>query len=320
MREWTFRLLAIVASLAFLECTLRVAGQPRYDTCWEAGNEFWIEDPVLGFGYKPGMQIAGGVANALGFRGPLPSPEKPAGTRRILYVGDSSASGFGVPDPEAFWSLATRAIAERDPTHVVEPVVAAAPGYSSYQSRVLVDRFTRYAPEWAVLYVGAHNDGRRRRFYEDAEIPARAARRRAAWHQVHVLRAGEFLVDRFSRWWSKQSRDPLAYRRVPPAAFEQNLRAMIASLREAGVKPLILIPPVSDTLAERYPSVAAYQEILERVAREEQIPSVALQPIFAHYDVADLYLPNDDFHPSPLGHRLIADAIAEAIAPASARN
>ena len=44
------------------------------------------------------------------------------------------------------------------------------------------------------------------------------------------------------------------------------------------------------------------------------MPIVALQPIFAQHDAKDVYLPDDDFHPSPLGHRLIADAIAAAIA------
>jgi lysophospholipase L1-like esterase len=320
MREWAFRLVAIAASLAFLECALRIADQPRYDTCWVAGNEFWREDPVLGFGYEPGTQVAGGVVNALGLRGPVPPVEKPAGTQRILYIGDSTVYGFGVPDDEAFWSLATRAIAQRDPAQVALPLVAAAPGYSSYQSRVLVDRFAPYAPDWAVLYVGAHNDERRRGYYEDAEIPARAARRRAAWHDVRVLRAVEFLVDRLGRWWSKQSEDPVAFRRVPPAAFEANLRAMIASLRAAGAKPLILVPPFAATLVERYPAVPVYQEILERVAREATVPSVALQPIFAQHDPKDVYLPDDDFHPSPLGHRLIAGAIADAIAPGESTN
>ena len=314
MREWAFRIVVIAASLLLGECALRIADQPRYDTCWVAGNEFWIEDPVLGFGYQPGTSVAGGVVNAFGLRGPLPDVEKPAGTRRILYVGDSTASGFGVDDDEAFWSLATRAVAEREAVPV-EPLVAAAPGYSSYQNRVLVERFAPYAPDWAVLYVGAHNDERRRGYYEDAEIPARAARRHAAWHDVRLLRAGEFLVDRIGRWWSKQSKDPLANRRVPPDAFEENLRAMIASLRAAGVKPLLLVPPHAETLLDRYPSVATYRAILERVAQQEQVPSVALQPIFAAHDAADLYQPNDDFHPSPLGHRLIAGAIAEAIAP-----
>ncbi len=313
MRELAFRVLAIAFSLALFEGGLRLLDQPRYDTCWVTENEFWREDPMLGFAYEPGMAMAGGVVNALGLRGPVPAHEKPAGARRILYIGDSTVYGFGVADDEAFWSLATRALAARHPGQSFEPMVAAAPGYSSYQSRVLVERFAPFAPDWAVLYVGAHNDERRRMYYEDAAIPARAARQHATWHQLRALRAGEFLIDRLGRWVEKQVGGPTAWRRVPPAAFEANLRAMLATARAAGARPLLLIPPLADTLARRYPATPVYQEILKRVAAEQQIASVALEPLFAAYDPKDLYRPDDDFHPNPLGHRLIADAIVQAI-------
>jgi lysophospholipase L1-like esterase len=313
MRELAFRVLAVGFSLAFFELALRLLDQPRYDTCWVSDNAFWREDPVLGFAYEPGLAMAGGVVNALGLRGPVPPREKPAGARRILYVGDSTAYGFGVADDEAFWSLATRAVAARHPGESFEPLVAAAPGYSTYQSRVLVERFAPFAPDWAVFYVGAHNDERRRMYYEDAEIPARAARRQAAWHQLRALRAGEFLIDRLGRWVEKQVGGPTAWRRVPPDAFEANLRAMIATVRAAGARPLLLIPPLADTLARRYPATPVYQEILERVAAEQDVASVALAPLFAAHDPKELYRPDDDFHPNALGHRLIADAIARAI-------
>jgi lysophospholipase L1-like esterase len=316
MRELAFRVLALAFSLALFEGGLRVLDQPRYDTCWVSGNQFWREDPVLGFAYEPGLSVAGGVVNALGLRGPVPPREKPAGTRRILYVGDSSVFGFGVADEETFWSIATRGVGARHPELVFEPLVAAAPGYSSYQSRVLVDRFVPYAPDWVVFYVGAHNDERRRGYYEDADIPARAARRHAAWHQLRTLRAGEFLIDRFGRWVSKRVGGPLASRRVPPEAFEANLRAMIASARGAGVRPLLLVPPLADSLVKRYPATPIYHEILRRVAAEEQVASVELQPVFAAHELKDLYHPSDDVHPSKLGHRLIAGAITQAIAAA----
>lgn len=313
MREWVFRLSAIVFALALSEGALRLLDQPRYDTCWVSGNELWREDPVLGFAYEPGGAVAGGVVNSLGLRGPVPPQEKPAGTRRILYVGDSTAFGFGVPDDEAFWSLATREVAAQHPDRVFEPLVAAAPGYSSYQSRILVDRLLPFAPDWVVFYVGAHNDERRRSYYEDAEIPARAARRKAAWHQLRTLQAGEFLIDRFGNWISKKAHRPTMFRRVPPDEFEANMTAMIAAVRATGARPLILVPPLADSLVERYPGTPIYHEILRRVAAEQDVPSVELQPIFAEQDQTEVYRTGDDVHPSPLGQRLIARAIARAI-------
>lgn len=313
MREWAFRLFAIVFSLALLEGALRVLDQPRYDTCWVSGNEFWREDPVLGFAYEPGGAVAGGIVNEIGLRGPVPPLAKPAGTRRILYVGDSTAFGFGVPDDEAFWSLATREVGARHPEQIFEPLVAAAPGYSSYQSRILVDRLLPYAPDWVVFYVGAHNDERRRSYYEDAAIPARAARRKATWHRLRTLQAGEFLIDRLGRWVSKQVHVPNTFRRVPPEAFDANMTAMIAAVRAAGARPLILVPPLSDSLVKRYPGTPAYHDILRRVAAEQNVPSVELQPVFTEQEQTAVYRTGDDVHPSPLGQRLIAHAIARAI-------
>jgi lysophospholipase L1-like esterase len=313
MREWVFRLFAIVFAFALFEGALRVLDQPRYDTCWVSSNELWREDPVLGFSYAPGVAVAGGTVNAIGLRGPVPAREKPAGTRRILYVGDSTAFGFGVPDDETFWSLATREVAAQHPDRVFEPLVAAAPGYSSYQSRVLVDRMLPFAPDWVVFHVGAHNDGRRRSHYEDAEIPARAARRNAAWHQIRALRAGEFLIDRFGHWMAKRVHRSIWFRRVPPEAFEANMTVMIAAARSAGAQPLILVPPLSDSLSKRYPGTPVYHDILRRVAAEQDVPRVELQPIFAEHDTTEVYRTGDDVHPSPLGQRLIARAIARAI-------
>jgi lysophospholipase L1-like esterase len=313
MREWVFRLFAIAFSLAVLEGALRLLDQPRYDTCWVSGNEFWREDPVLGFAYEPGGVVARGVVNSLGLRGPVPPQQKPAGTRRILYVGDSTAFGFDVRDDEAFWSIATREVAAQHPDQVFEPLVAAAPGYSSYQSRILVDRFGPYSPDWVVFYVGAHNDERRRSYYKDAEIPARAARRKAAWHQLRTLRAGEFLIDRIGNWITKRAHRPTMFRRVPPDEYEANMIAMIAAARATGARPLILVPPVSDSLVKRYPGTTIYREILRRVAAEQDVPSVELQPIFAEQDQTEVYRTHDDVHPSALGQRLIAHAIAQAI-------
>jgi len=313
MREWIFRLFAIVFAFALFESALRLFDQPRYDTCWVSGNDQWREDPVLGFSYEPGGNVAGGTVNAIGLRGPVPQQRKPEGTRRILYVGDSTAFGFGVPDDETFWSLATREIGAQHPDRIYEPLVAAAPGYSSYQSRVLVDRMLPFAPDWVVFYVGAHNDERRRSYYVDADIPARAARRQAAWHQIRTLQAGEFLIDRFRRWLGKRFHRSIWFRRVPPDAFEANMRAMIAAVRAAGAQPLILVPPLSDSLLERYASTPVYHDILRHIAAELGVPSVELQPVFAEHDASDVYRAGDDVHPSPLGQRLIARAIAQAI-------
>jgi len=313
LRELVFRVLAVACAALLLEGGLRVLDLPRMDTCWAPKEDFWVPDDQLGFAYRPGRRVASGVVNALGLRGPVPGPEKPPDERRILYVGDSTAYGFGVADDQAFWSLATRAVAARHPGLAVVPIVGAAPGYSSYQSRVLVDRLLPERPDVVVFYVGAHNDHGRRSYYPDSAIPVRMARRHAAWHRLHVLRAFEFVGDGLGRWLSSRLRDPVDLVRVPPAAFEANLRAMIAATRAAGSQPLLLVPPLTETLAARHPAAPRYRELLLELARELDVPAVDLQPLFASPDPRALYLPNDDIHPNAAGHRRIADAIAASV-------
>ena len=85
---------------------------------------------------------------------------------------------------------------------------------------------------------------------------------------MRTLQAGEFLIDRFGRWVAKRVGRSIAFRRVPPDTFEANIRAMIAAVRAAGAQPLILVPPLSDSLLERYASTPVYHDILRHIAAE----------------------------------------------------
>ena len=305
--EIAFRVAAIALSLLALEGALRVLGLPASDGCWAPKESYWVPDAALGFAYRPGARVAGGVINEIGLRGPVPAADLSPDPPRILFLGDSSAYGFGVSDDETFWALASGGLG-------AEPIVGAAPGYSSYHSRVLLARFlAEQRPAWVVFYVGAYNDHRRRVYYADAEIPQRMARRHAAWHRIHTLAAGELVFDKLARWARRQSRDPLATVRVAPAEFETHLRAMLANTREAGARSLVLIPPFSPELrARRAETIPLYEEILRRVAAEEADRVVELGPDFALPSDAPLFQ-RDGIHPSAAGQARIAAVIERTI-------
>lgn len=303
--EFAFRAAAIVLSLLALEAGLRLLGLPAADACWVPKEAFWIPDDQLGFAYRPGARVAGGIINEIGLRGPVPDAAGSAGKPRMLFLGDSSAYGFGVADEESFWSLASRALD-------AEPIVAAAPGYSTYHSRVLLERLLPTRPEWVVFYVGAYNDHRRRVYYADAEIPERMARRHAGWHRIRTLAAGELVFDKLGRWLRRQSHDPLAMVRVSPAAFETNLRAMLAATRAAGVRSLVLIPPFSNELRARRQSISQYEQILRRVAGEAADRVVELGPDFDAASGVPLFQ-RDGIHPTVAGQARIAAAIEREI-------
>jgi lysophospholipase L1-like esterase len=305
-----FRALPTLVLLLALEPVLRALDVPRVDTCIIDLENVWEAEPQLGFRLRPGATIGPATVNALGMRGPVLPLAKAPGTFRIVYIGDSSCFGLGVPEDGTFAALATAELAAAFPGTHFEYTIGANPGWSSYQSRVVLERLLPYAPDLVVFYVGARNDHTRARYFADEEIPARMARRESAWHQVRILRGLELATDLAWNRVVRRLRPRAEQTRVPPEAFERNLRAMLEATRRAGAAALVLLPPVAKRFGERRKLVPEYQAILEAVAAEYGVPSTRLQRVFAGRDESALYVPGDDVHPSALGHRLIADEIA----------
>jgi lysophospholipase L1-like esterase len=310
VREWSFRAVALALALLLFEGGLRALDLPRTDTCWAPKEDYWLPDDALGFAYRPGARVARGTINAIGLRGPVPPRDESPDPLRLLFVGDSSAYGYGVADEESFWSLAARAVGAARPDAKVEPIVAAAPGYSSYQSRVLLARMLPYRPDWVVFYVGAYNDHRRRSYYPDAAIPERMARRRAAWHAIRALRAGEFAADVLGRWFARHFRARVETVRVPPDAFAANVAAMLDATRRSDARAIVLVPPFSPKLRGKVAAIPRYEAILREEAARAGARLVELGPLF---DDPGADFQPDQIHPSARGQARIADAAAAAI-------
>jgi lysophospholipase L1-like esterase len=313
------RLLLLLAStllaLAAFEAGLRALGLPGFDACWHVAEPFWQPepDPELGWRYRPGAEVALATVNERGLRGPVLAPARTPGRERLLFVGDSTCFGIWVELDDTFAARASRALAAAR-GHAVEYEIAALPGYSSWHSRVLVRRLVgRQRPDHVVLYVGAHNDHGSARYYRDAEIPARLARRDAAWHRLRTLLLVENAVDEAWRHWGRKLVPAEQALRVPPDAFAANLRDMLRRTREAGAAPLVVSPPWSARQLADHPAIPRYREALRAVAREEGAALLDLQPLFAAGDETELYQ-RDRVHFSAAGHALAARAIAERLA------
>jgi len=301
--------------LAGFEGLLRLLDLPRFDTCWVTKEDFWVEDPELGFTYEPGRTVSWGTINSLGLRGPEPPVEKPPGTLRLLFIGDSSVYGVGTHDEATFYHTAVASIAARFPDRDVDYLVGAIPGYSSYHSRILLDRLLVYEPDIVIFYVGAYNDHARGRYYRDADIPKRMARRFAWWHRIHTVEAVELVSNVFYRKFIRKLRSKENKARVPPWEFEENMRAMLRKTFDAGAEAVVLLPPYAASLLERRPTIPQYQEILARTAEEFGAAHTSLQAVFerATEDERTLYQEHDDYHPSVLGHRLIGEEIGRLL-------
>jgi lysophospholipase L1-like esterase len=301
---------SLLVILGTLELLFRKLDFPFFDGCFVRQHESWREDPELGFGYVPGSEVRGARINARGLRGPLLAERKPADTVRILFVGDSTCFGLGVGLDESFPAVATRLLQAEDPARHYEFVIGALPGYSSYQSRVLLERLLPLEPDLVVFYVGAYHDHADASYYHDRDIPRRMARRHAAWHQVHILNAAESLWDLSGGRWIRGLLPERTRARVTPEDFRRNLDDMLIRSREAGARMLLLLPPHADRLLARRASLPLYQAALREAAEAHAVASLPLQPVFQPFLPVELYLlPEDDSHASPLGHRLIGESI-----------
>jgi len=312
-------LFSLVLTLGLLEVSLRLTGLPaaHADACWRPTDEFIRPepDPELGWVYIPGSVIGPATVNERGLRGPVLSERKPADSYRILYIGDSTCFGLGVPLEESFAALSAAGVAMERPGQTVEYEIGALPGYSSHHSLVMTRRMLAHEPDLVVFYVGGHNDHSRARYFHDGELPARLAGREAAWHAVPTLRLAELISDRLYRSVGRKLLSPSARSRVPPDEFEANMLEMVRLTQAAGAVAVVLSPPFSEHMRERHPAVPHFEAALLAVAEETGAELVLLQEPFGLHPDEEVYFP-DLFHFNPAGHRLTAEEIRRAAAAA----
>lgn len=257
------------------------------------------------------------TTNSAGFRSPEIAEAKPPRTVRILGLGDSVMFGWAVRDGEDFVSALARGLARRHPEVAWEGINTAVPGYNAVMEvETLVAKGLRFDPDLVVLHL----------FGNDADLPNFIRRR-----SEPLSFARSFLVERIDSLRGPRStaaradgianapwvgggfaRDPAAvppeYRdMVGPEAVKRALAELRDVTRERGISLLWVGHPELDggawRLARRWRiETASTKRTLERYAREHHLADTAGPP---------LAISKRDPHPTALGHRLIAEAIAD---------
>ena len=307
-----FNIVVITIALALVEVVMRKLDLPSFDAC-DMNNDYATADPVLGFAPVPGSEVGGFRLNEQGLRGPALPAEKAPGNFRILYIGDSTCWGLSIKLKDTFSAITTNLISEDNPNLKVEYLLGAFPGYSSYQSKIMLKRLLPMKPDLVVFYVGAHNDHTRARYFKDAYIPLRTARLHASWHQIRLLRALEVFRDKMYRKFLRKLKSKDARARVPIREFHENVTEMVKSVAEHGAQAIILIPPYTGYRLKRHPTIPEYQKSLETISREFNVTSIKLQNVFVSQDDNSVYY-SDFYHFRELGHRLTANEIHRVVA------
>jgi len=242
----------------------------------------------------------------------------------------------GVLQEEAYAKQLERLLRRHLQVDWIDVLNAGQDGYSTFQGRRLVrNDLLALGPDVVIAAFGTNDASPADRC--DADTQARLGRA-AVWVQRQLLRSPLLATLSTPVLWLKYRAadafgpkpDPAARTvlRVSPADYESNLSDICAAVAAQAGRVVILSIPKSEagrivpcfcqealeTWALSWPDLArAYTEATERVADEHGAMIVDPLPGFVERHRQGLSLHLDHCHPTPLGHRLLALELAQAL-------
>lgn len=258
------------------------------------------------------------VSNAQGLREdhPVPPGAHP-GELRILCLGDSVTFGYGVEAGRCFVAELERALAERFPGRRIECINAGVPGYTLVQGlRSLELEGLSLRPDLVLLNFGWNE----RATWSGGGDLERLARRAGARPTGLLAR---------SRLWTRafgtrtvETEEGEERPRVTPEEFGAELARARALCADHGVALALLVGPGRFNLKLDDKSRTFYQieqyRIGQGMSLAPGVPALIdgvapFRALASEHAAEDLFL--DGVHPTELGHRVLAEALAGGLAP-----
>jgi lysophospholipase L1-like esterase len=330
-RKLLFSALTTACALLALELGARLVDLqgPRWRQ--HQGVDLMVSHPTRLWAMAPGAHRSGALlaqVGEAGLRGPaLPAPAA-GDAPRVLVLGDSSFFGHGVREAETLPAQLEQALRARGVDARVQNF--GVPGYSSIQSRALLDE-QGWAADPDLVLIGSLWSDNNIDGFRDADLLA--TRRLLDQSRLSGLRSFLLLTTlvsslrgergaRVVSWTSSSAFPSEGQRRVPLPDYAAQLDGMARDAAARGVGVAFLAPANQDMLGTGAdaggvaPVWGAYFEAQAAVAAHHGVPLVPLAPALAASgsDPAALFV--DVMHPSAEGHRLAAEAVAEALVAA----
>lgn len=147
----TLAVLVLLVPITALELSLRPFAPMLSKT-----TSLFVRDDTLGWRMLPNMEDSWGDVvvrtNNRGLRGPDVAYEKPPGTRRILYLGDSVTFGYMVERYQDTYPFVVGSLIADSTGIEVETVNAGVGGYSPWQQYLYLESAgIKYDPDLVVL-------------------------------------------------------------------------------------------------------------------------------------------------------------------------
>ncbi len=341
-----FSLIMTLLLLATLDGFLRIIGfsfNPYRDVQAHQNVPQWsdrgvMQDPTLSWSWTPipGAKVmievrTGAYAvqfNEKGYRSPDFSYNKPAGTIRIVCMGDSCTMGWGVEDRETYCNLLP-SLLQKTSQKRIEAINAGVLGHTSFQGlHRLRTKVVGLDPDIVVIsynwndHLPAINMGGRT--LQDKDLPAMTLSRRITMNLAHLrsYQLVEYLVWKATRSTSppqkvEENRLQNLLVRVSLEDYEKNLEEMIRIAKANGIIPILMSQPRRTKLPPR-PELkvytimqTSYNNSMRNVAQRNKVKFVNLQSAFSLEKDFEIFL--DQAHPTPKGHFIMAKELSAAI-------
>lgn len=273
-------------------------------------------------GYFHADNVVQHVTNGYGFRGPLFSFTKPAGTTRVLFFGDSLTFGEGVYLEDTYPEQFAKKTG-------FEAINLGVSGYNTIQEAALLKSFQGKLHEDAIVLGYFLNDAEPYLFSPSSSSSAGMIRRTSELEEEAAVLNKDFSTPwfvKFSRTirilWQyslKRKLNKLSmnyyealYRKDNPnwQRTQQALADFAAYSQRQKVPVVVVIFPILYNVGHNYP----LQNILDLLHSELDVlrlSYVDLMPELKKYRDSDLWVHPTDQHPNEIVHRITAELLVK---------
>jgi lysophospholipase L1-like esterase len=345
-------LIAVIVAFALCEIGVRFL----YPTPPVPGREpqlTYQTSPDVGFLHVPNQLgwLDDGLAtiNSLGLRGTTPETPKPAGSIRVLAIGDSTTFGWGVGDQETYCAELERLLRHEFPGRRIEVINGGVAAYDlRHDARLLKYFAPRLQPDivlvglyWNDVPVeGLSPDGMAQGPGGDTALASvtgsagtgtrtfRLANQPSRWNRI--LRSSRALFALRHAWLNMIAPTSAADNQVQwemalltghqsPVVERAwlDVQSTLKDIRDFGVSQRFAVGvvtlPIRAQVEREYPH-AEYQSRVATIAESLGVFAVdPLPELVQQSNHEDLFIPYDRVHFSASGNANIADAVFEAL-------
>jgi hypothetical protein len=253
--------------------------------------------------------------NRAGYRDDDHDPAKPAGTYRILVLGDSFAFGQGVPEEQTWTRRLPAEIAKRG-GGTVEVINAGRMGLNTVNELNELKRYgLAYEPDLVVVSF-VLNDADTDAYYRVRGPLPGFAEEWLMWSCLYrsVRMRFHHMLVRFG-WipdYVGYQRDSFREEAEGWKACRGALEEIVALSRERGARVTVLLWPL--LMPQRPYPLQSTHDFLMGTFRDMGMEPLDLQPVLAPHPAPDLMLlPGEDSHPNARACGLAAGALAEHV-------